>query len=280
MHFGRGLVETSEDFGSQGSIPTHPGAARLAGGDVRRVRLGRQGAAQADRDVGDVSGRARTSATTLLKKDPRNVLLARFTRVRMPAEMVRDSALAASGLLVKTVGGPSVYPYQPPTHLGRLRRLHLSGRGQGAGRRASPPHAVHVHQAQRAAPGAGDLRHARSRHQRRCARQTSNTPLQALVLLDDPQYLEAYRALAAHVLTRRPTPDAQVTTVFRLATRRPPRAERNDACCARIYDAQLQRYASDRTRPPQLLRIGVDARCRGARSRAAGGADERDGRRS
>ncbi len=82
----------------------------------------------------------------LLARDPRNVLLARFSRVRMPAEMVRDQALAASGLLVKEIGGKSVYPYQAPSIWDGLA-LHVSGRRPGAGRKPSSPHLLHVHQA-------------------------------------------------------------------------------------------------------------------------------------
>jgi hypothetical protein len=97
-------------------------------------------------------------------------------------------------------------------------------------------------------------------------RQTSNTPLQALVLLDDPQYVEAYRALAANVLRLGVDPDSQVTAVFRLATRRRPTTEES-ARLRKYYDAQLQRYAGDPVAASALLRNGV--------APAAAGLDER-----
>ena len=166
--FGRGLVETSEDFGSQGSIPSHPELLDWLA--VTFVESGWDIKALQKQIVMSATFRQRRSISDeLLKKDPRNVLLARFSRVRMPAEMVRDKALAASGLLVRAVGGKSVYPYQPMSIWDGLAALRLSGGRQGAGRCTSSPHAVFVHQAQRAAPGDGDLRHAGSRHQRRPA---------------------------------------------------------------------------------------------------------------
>jgi len=97
-------------------------------------------------------------------------------------------------------------------------------------------------------------------------RQTSNTPLQALVLLDDPQYVEAYRVLAANVLRSEADPDVHVTMVFRLATRRRPTAEES-ARLRKYYDAQLERYAGDPAAASALLRNGVTA--------APAGLDER-----
>ena len=107
LHFGRGLVETSEDFGSQGAIPTHPELLdwlavtfRESGWDIKALH----------KQI-VMSATYRQNSVTrvdLLKKDPRNMLLARFPRLRLPAEMVRDGALAASGLLVKKIGGKSV----------------------------------------------------------------------------------------------------------------------------------------------------------------------------
>ena len=189
------------------------------------------------------------------KKDPRNVLLARFSRVRMPAEMVRDQALAASGLLVRQVGGRSAYPYQPesiwdglvlyaypaadkiPADSHHRRTLYSFIK-----RNAPHPALANFDMPER---GTSVVR-----------RQTSNTPLQALVLLDDPQYVEAYRALAASVLQSGDDMRAHVTTVFRLATRRRPTAEES-ARLRTYYDRQLERYASDPAAASALLRTGV-----------------------
>jgi hypothetical protein len=252
--FGRGLVETSEDFGAQGSVPSH--ADLLDWLTVTFVASGWDVKALQKQLVMSATFRQSSNVDDgLLKKDPRNVLLARFTRVRMPAEMVRDQALAASGLLVRTVGGKSVYPYQP------------DGIWDGLVSYAYP---------------AADTVPADSHHRRTLysfikrnaphpamatfdlpdrgtsvvRRQTSNTPLQALVLLDDPQYAEAYRALAARVLSMSTDQDAQVATVFRLATRRRPSAEE----LARLrlyYDLQMRRYSEDQRAASDLVRNGV-----------------------
>jgi hypothetical protein len=87
-------------------------------------------------------------------------------------------------------------------------------------------------------------------------RQSSNTPLQALVLLDDPQYLEAYRALAAHVLRSAQARDARLTMVFRLATRRHPQPVEMETM-RHYYDAQVQRYAGDPAAATELVKVGV-----------------------
>ena len=254
MHFGRGLVETAEDFGSQGAIPTHPELLdylavgfRDSAWDLKRLhRTIVMSATYRQRsDVGHDA----------LTQDPRNVLLARFPRLRMPAEMVRDHALAASGLLVRRIGGPSAYPYQPKNMWDGFN--------------------VYTHPEPDQVPA--DSHHRRSlysfikrnalhpamasfdmpeRWSTTARRLTSNTPLQALVLLDDPQYLEAYRSLASHVLKSEKTRDAQVTMVFRLATRRRPRADEAETLRA-YYDAQLVRFAGDRDAAEKLLGAGV-----------------------
>ena len=254
MHFARGLVETAEDFGSQGSIPTNPDLLdylavtfRESGWDIKRLHrtIVMSATYRQKSDVDDES----------LKKDPRNMLLAHFPRVRMPAEMVRDQALAASGLLVQRIGGASAYPYQPKNMWDGFN--------------------VYSHPTPEAVPA--DAHHRRSlytfvkrnalhpamatfdmpeRWSTTARRLTSNTPLQALVLLDDPQYLEAYRALASHVLKTASTPDAQLTLVFRLATRRAPRVDEM-AVMREYHAAQLQRFGRDRDAAAQLVKVGV-----------------------
>jgi hypothetical protein len=191
----------------------------------------------------------------LLKKDPRNTLLARATRVRMPAEMVRDNALAASGLLVKKIGGPSTYPYQPETIWDGLAQYTYPAPDKIP---ADDQHRRSLYSfikrnAPHPAMATFDLP---DRGTTTVRRQTSNTPLQALVLLDDPQYLEAYRALAAHVLKTTTGKTARITTVFRLATRRRPRLDELVPMRA-YYDAQLQRYSKDRAAAAALLKVGV-----------------------
>jgi mono/diheme cytochrome c family protein len=252
--FGRGLVETTEDFGSQGAIPTHPQLLDWlavdfvqSGWDVKRLQK-----------MLVMSATFRQSSNLTdehVRKDARNVLLARFTRMRMPAEMVRDSALAAGGLLKRQIGGPSVYPYQP------------DGMWDGF--------SFYTYPAAPAVPE--DQHHRRSlysfikrnaphpamasfdmpdRGVSAARRTSSNTPLQALVLLNDPQYVEAYRSLAAHVMRTVSDANSQITTMFRLAVRRRPLAAEVEPIRA-YADAQVQRFSADRDAAVRLLKTGV-----------------------
>jgi hypothetical protein len=253
-HFGRGLVETSEDFGSQGSLPTNPELLdylavtfRESGWDIKRLHklIVMSGTYRQQSDATD----------ELLQKDPNNMLLARFTRIRMPAEMVRDQALAASGLLVRKIGGPSVYPYQPRNMWDGFNQYDYPSPDAvpaDAHHRRSmysfvKRNAPHPNMATFDLPDRGGAT---------ARRRTSNSPLQALVLLDDPQFLEAYRALAGSVLKSEAATDARLTKVFRLATRRHPRAPEM-AGMRDYYNAQLQRYAADRQAAVTLLNVGV-----------------------
>ena len=139
----------------------------------------------------------------------------------MPAELVRDSALAASGLLQRKAGGPSVYPYQPPTIWDGFSVYSYpetdSVPADSNHRRTM--YSFIKRNAPHPAMAAFDMP---DRGTTSAKRNVSNTPLQALVLLDDPQYLEAYRALATRVLKSETTVDGRLTTVFRLVTRRRP----------------------------------------------------------
>ncbi len=254
QQFGRGLVDTSEDFGSQGAIPSHPELLdwlavtfRESGWDIKRMQK---------RLVMSATFRQRSDASAaLLARDPRNELLARFQRVRMPAELVRDQALAAAGLLVTRVGGPSTYPYQPPGIWDGLVGYVYPAAD------AIPPDDHHRRTmysfVKRNAPhpavatfdmpdrGASTVR-----------RQTSNTPLQALVLLNDVQYLEAYRALATRVMRAEAGRDERIILLFRLATRRRPRVDEMGPMQA-YYDGQVARYAADRASATRLAAVGV-----------------------
>ena len=254
MHFGRGLVETSEDFGSQGSIPTHPElldslavSFRESGWDIKKLHK---------QIVMSGTYRQQSDATAdALQKDPTNLLLARYTRLRMPAEMVRDQALAASGLLVKRVGGPSVYPYQPSN---MWDGFNVYAYPDAAAVPADEHHRRSMYSfVKRNAPHPNmatfDLP---DRGGSTARRRTSNSPLQALVLLDDPQFLEAYRALAAKVLATETSADARLTTIVRLATRRHPRADEM-ATLRDYYAAQVKRFSGDHGAASALVKTGV-----------------------
>ena len=254
LHFGRGLVETSEDFGSQGARPYHPDlldwlAATFveSGWDIKRLHK-----------LIVMSATYRQSSNVsdeLLKVDQRNMLLARFPRLRLPAEMVRDGALAASGLLTRTVGGASAYPYQPEGIWDGLAGYRYP---DATVIPADDHHRRTLYtfikrNAPHPAMASFDLP---DRGTSTVRRQTSNTPLQALVLLDDPQYLEAYRALATRVLKAETETDARIEMVFRLATRRRPRP--TELAPMRAYfDSQVQAYAQDSAATNDLLGVGI-----------------------
>ncbi len=202
MYFGTGLVMTSENFGSQAEAPSHPELLDWLAAEF--VDSGWDVKAMQKRIAMSATYRQSSKATPeLISRDPRNRLLARATRFRLPAEMVRDTALAAAGLLNTKVGGPSVYPYQPPG-LWKEMSIGLWFSGQeyevGGGddlyrrgmytvwRRTVPPPSLHAFDAP-------DREECTSRRAR------TNTPLQALVLMNDPTYVEAARVLAERMIT-------------------------------------------------------------------------------
>ncbi len=221
LFFGRGLVATPSDFGSQGRLPTHPELLDWlattfvdSGWDLkalqRRIALS---ATYRQSSVADAS---------VLEKDPANEWLGRGPAYRLSAEEIRDQALAASGLLVRRIGGPSVYPYQPPGLWEELATRNATsykvGQGEELHRRSlytvwkrtsPPPSAIAFDAAERLS----------------CTvkRQRTSTPLQSLVLLNDPQYLEASRALAERMI-REGGKDAsgRIALGFRLLTGRRP----------------------------------------------------------
>jgi len=198
--FGTGLVRTAGDFGITGELPSHPELLdwlavefRESGWDVKKLfRLMVTSAAY------------RQSAATTpdkLAKDNANRLLSRGPRFRMDAEMVRDHALAASGLLVKQIGGPSVKPYQPDGVWEAVAmdnsntRTYRRDKGEGAYRRS-----LYWFWKRSAPPAPMEIFNAPSRESCCVKRERTNTPLQALVTMNDPQFVEAARFLADRAL--------------------------------------------------------------------------------
>ena len=213
-YFGRGLVETENDFGSQGTSPSHPElldwlAVELVERDWSLKSL--------HRTIVLTRAYRRDSANRadLIEKDPDNRLLARQTRLRLDAELVRDSALVASGLLTHKVGGPPVYPPIPDgvMSLGQVKRVWNTSQGADRNRRGlytftyrvTPPPAFAVFDA----PDGLSTCTRRNR---------SNTPLQALTLLNDPAFFEAAQALAKVIEKE------GLATAFRRCTSRAPEA--------------------------------------------------------
>ena len=213
-YFGRGLVETDNDFGSQGTSPSHPELL-----DWLAVEFVERGWSLKSLHRMIVLTRAyrRDSANRadLNEKDPDNRLLARQTRLRLDAELVRDSALVASGLLTQKVGGPPVYPPIPDgvMSLGQVKRAWNTSKGEDRTRRGlytftyrvTPPPAFAVFDA----PDGLSTCTRRNR---------SNTPLQALTLLNDPAFFEAAQALAKVIEKE------GLATAFRRCTSRAPEA--------------------------------------------------------
>jgi hypothetical protein len=240
--FGRGIVRTSEDFGTQGEMPSHSELLDWLASEF----MDRGWSLKAIDRLIVTSATYRQSSKSrneLESKDPDNVWLARQSRVRLSAELIRDSALTASGLLDPTIGGPSVKPPQPP---GVSELTYGSGlkwkESQGSGRYRR---GLYIH-FQRTSPypelvnfDAPDSRLSCPRRRR------SNTPLQALNLLNDPVFFEAAQALAQRTL--REAPDGfqnRLAYAFELALDRKPNAHELDHL-ARYFDEQKTLFAKD-----------------------------------
>jgi hypothetical protein len=218
-HFGRGLVETTWDFGAQGQVPSHPElldwlARRFINSGWDRKALHKFIVMSATyRQSSQVSPQG-------LGRDPENRLLARGPRHRLEAEQIRDGALAASGLLVPVIGGPSVKPYQPPGvwEDAGTGKKYVQDTGANLYRRS-----LYTFWRRTAPPPNMVTFDATTREVCTAKREITTTPLQALVLLNDPQFLEASRALAKDLLARHPhSPAARAREAFRRLTGRPP----------------------------------------------------------
>ena len=218
---GRGLVTTSEDFGAQGERPSHPELLDWLAADFRDhgwswKRTIKQ---MVMSSTYQQSSKARPE---LQERDPDNRLLARQNRLRLPGELIRDVTLAASGLLDTRVGGRSVKPPQPPgvAELGYSNAVKwVESKGADVYRRG-----LYVH-FQRTAPYPFLVNFdAPSSNVTACRRARSDTPLQALNLLNDPVFSEAAQALAARLLTEVPGEfDRRLEYAYRLCLARPPK---------------------------------------------------------
>jgi hypothetical protein len=254
--FGNGIVRTSEDFGAQGEWPSHPDLLDwlatefvASGWDVKAMQ----------RLIVTSATYRQSSRTTpgLIARDPENRRLARGPRFRMDAEMIRDQALAASGLLVGTIGGASVKPYQPAglwkdvAYPDSDTQTFEPDTGDALYRRS-----MYTFWKRTSPPPNLQSFDAPSRETCTIRRPRTNTPLQALVLLNDPQFVEAARALARCVMREAPgDPAAQVSRAFRRVTARRPDA-RETAVLVDAYRAQLAIYRADAAAAEALLGVG------------------------
>lgn len=255
LHFGRGLVETSEDFGAQGSLPTHPELLDWLA--VRFIESGWDIKALHKLLVMSATFRQRSDITEEMRRgDPTNTLLARGVRRRMPAEMVRDNALAAAGLLVDKIGGPSVYPHQPEGVWSPLNSFSDYPTPDSLPDDDQHRRSLYTF-IKRSAPHPGmenfDLA---DRSVSTSRRTVSNTPLQALQLMNDPQFVEAYRQIAARVAESDDETQAQLTRIFRLARREYPTDEQLDVL-QRYFEEQREVFADDPDGAKALVSVGV-----------------------
>jgi hypothetical protein len=218
--FGRGLVATPENFGRQGAAPSHPNLLDWLSRDFiahgwDMKRLCRQIALSATYQQNSLL------RPELLERDPENILLARGPSRRLAAEGIRDLALAASGLLDSTIGGPPVSPYQPGGDLWREVNAMSPAYKQSTGKALHRRSLYSVWK--RTAPLPNMLAFdAGTREVCTVARSRTNTPLQALVLLNDIQFIEAARALAADVSRRHDNLRKQIVEAFSRCTGRQP----------------------------------------------------------
>lgn len=255
MLFGEGLVDTPEDFGNQGSMPSHPELLdwlavtfRESGWNLKEL-LRQIVLSQTYRQ-------SSVSTPELREKDPRNRLLARGPRYRLQAEMIRDNALVASGLLVSEIGGPSVKPYQPEglweeTTSGRHLTEYIQDEGDKLYRRSlytfwkrtSPP------------PGMTTFDAAMRSHPTVKRGQTS-TPLQALNIMNDPQYVEASRLLAERMIKEGGDDlEEQIRFAYVAATSRIPKPI-EISILEDLFYKELSTFQAEPERAESLLKVG------------------------
>jgi len=204
MLFGRGIVGTVEDFGNQGTLPTHPELLDWLAVTYRENKWDTKQMIKTMVMSATYRQSSRTPAA-LRERDPDNSLLARGPQVRLAAEMLRDQALLTSGLLAEKIGGPSVFPYQPDgiweaTTSGRGLVKYQHDQGEGLYRRS-----LYTYWKRTVPPPAMITFDAATRSQCVVKRQNTSTPLQALVLMNDPQLIEASRFLAERMAKTSPT---------------------------------------------------------------------------
>jgi hypothetical protein len=255
--FGTGIVRTAGDFGVSGELPSHPELLdwlavefRESGWDVKRLfRM---------LVLSSAYRQAAVATPEKLEKDPQNRLLSRGPRFRMDGETIRDQALAASGLLVPKIGGPSVKPYQPEgvweavAMIGSNTRDYRPDAGEALYRRS-----LYTFWKRSAPPPSMEIFNAPSRETCTVRRERTNTPLQALVTLNDPQFVEAARHLAEIAVKEGgDKTDGRIDVVARRLLARPLRAEETKVVAATLADL-LAWYKAHPADAKKLLAVGA-----------------------
>ena len=256
--FGQGLVKTSDNFGLQGEFPSHPDLLDWLARDF--VDNGWDVKALMRKIVLSSTYRQDSAGSPeLTARDPENRLLARGPRFRLPAELIRDQALAVSGLLTEKLGGPSVYPLQPEDLYKGIvvaadypGTKYINSTGADLYRRS-----MYTFWKRTVTHPTMTVFDAPDREFCIVRRSTTNTPLQALTLLNDPIYVEAARKLAERAM--RESAKAPIPYAFRLATGREP-DERESQILKSSYEKLLRTYQNDRQSADALLTVGPAAR--------------------
>ncbi len=258
--FGTGIVKTAEDFGAQGTWPTHPELLDWlatefikTGWDVKRMHK-----------LMLMSGTYRQSSKvspSLLARDPENLLLARGPRFRFDAEVIRDSVLFASGLLVEKTGGKSVKPYQPEgiweavAFVGSNTREFKPDAGESLYRRS-----LYTFWKRTAPPPSMSTFDAPSRENCTVRRPRTNTPLQALALMNDKQYIDAAHKLAERIILEGgATAESRLTYGFRWVTARQPTSREMDVLLKSL-ERQTASFQADKMAAEKLLTSGDSPR--------------------
>ncbi|HEY2838447.1 MAG TPA: DUF1553 domain-containing protein, partial [Pirellulales bacterium] len=255
--FGAGLVKTTGEFGVAGEQPSHPELLdwlaidfREHGWDVKQFFRSLV--------LSSTYRQAAIATPEKLEKDPHNRWLSRGPRFRMDAEMVRDSALASSGLLVRKLGGPSVRPYQPEgvweavAMIGSNTRDYREDSGDKVYRRS-----LYTFWKRAAPPASMDIFNAPNREVCIVRRERTNTPLQALVTLNDPQFVEAARRLAERALVEGGDNDAaRVDFIARRLLAR-PLADKERPIVEKSLASLLDYYRQHADDAKQVITVGA-----------------------
>ena len=257
MHFGTGIVKSVEDFGAQGEWPTHPELLDWLATEF--VRTGWNLKAMHKQIVMSATYRQSSRVTpALLEADPANRLYARGPRFRLPAEMIRDHALSASGLLVSRIGGESVKPYQPPGLWGEVVFSNVPRFQQDHGAKLYR-RSMYTYWKRSVPPPNMQVFDAPSREVCVLKRPSTNTPLAALVLMNDPTFVEASRKLAERVMRERDTDAARVKRLHRLICGRQPTPAEQQLLLGTLNDL-LEDFRAESDAAAELMTVGESVR--------------------
>jgi hypothetical protein len=257
MFFSRGLVKTAEDFGVQGEGPSHPELLDWLA--VEFQQIGWDIKALTKTIVMSSTYRQSSKLTPeLLQRDPENRLLARGSRMRLPAEMIRDQALFASGLLLEKLGGPSVRPYQPEGLYKDLLFSNMTKYAQdtssGLWRRS-----LYTFWKRTVNPPAMSVFDASSREYCVVRETRTNTPLQALNLMNDTTYVEAARMMAQRMMNEGGIkPEDRIALGLRLTAGRRPDEDETQVLLGSLR-SQLAYFRSHPEEAARVLAVGSKA---------------------